>query len=101
MADTLETARREVDALLASLRSELDAYAAQRTADLDRREADLVRAQELLSQDGAVQAAYQQGQADERRRLLTLIRMQLEHLSKASACRVVLSTLRRMVEAPE
>ena len=96
--DTLTRTRQEIDALLASLRSDLDAAAAARAAELDRREAELARSVELLSQDAAVAAAYKQGQTDEQRRLLTLIDLQLEHLAPTSVARTVLHTLRRMVE---
>jgi len=98
MTDTLTNTRREIDALLASLRSDLDAAAAARAAELDRREAELARSVELLSQDAAVAAAYRQGQSDEQRRLLTLIDLQLEHLAPTSVARTVLRSLRRMVE---
>ena len=99
--DTLTRTRQEIDALLASLRSDLDAAAAARAAELDRREAELARGVELLSQDAAVAAAYRQGQADEQRRLLTLIDLQLEHLAPTSVARTVLHSLRRMVEEPQ
>ena len=99
--DTLTRTRQEIDALLASLRSDLDAAAAARAAELDRREAELARSVELLSQDAAVAAAYRQGQTDEQRRLLTLIDLQLEHLAPTSVARTVLHTLRRMVEEPQ
>jgi hypothetical protein len=98
MTDTLTNTRREIDALLASLRSDLDAAAAARATELDRREAELARSVELLSQDAAVAAAYRQGQTDEQRRLLTLIDLQLEHLAPTSVARTVLHSLRRMVE---
>ena len=108
MTDTLTHARREVDALLDSLRADLDAHAAnreaqlvKRSAELDRREAELARSVELLSQDAAVAAAYRQGQTDEQRRLLTLVDLQLEHLAPTSVARTVLHTLRRMVEEPQ
>ena len=105
MSDTLTRTRQEIDALLASLRSDLDAAAAaraaeldRREAELDRREAELARAAEHTSQDAAVQAAYRQGQATERRRMRQLIGVQLEHLAPTSGTRIVLQTLARMVE---
>jgi peptidoglycan hydrolase CwlO-like protein len=101
MSDTLTRARQEIDALLASLRSDLDAAAAARAAELDRREAELARAIEHTSQDAAVQAAYRQGQATERRRMRQLIGVQLQHLAPTSGTRTVLHTLARMVEDSE
>jgi peptidoglycan hydrolase CwlO-like protein len=96
--DTLTRTRQEIDTLLASLRSDLDAAAAARAAELDRREAELARSQELLSQDAAVQAAYRQGTTDERRRMQQLITLQLQYVPQASPTRTVLHTLSRMVE---
>jgi hypothetical protein len=89
--DTLTRVRAEIDALLDSLRRDLDAAAADR-------EAALAAAAEQLSQDNAVQAAYRQGQAAERSRLLVLIDLQLQHLPPSGAAGMVLQTLRRMVE---
>lgn len=90
--DALTRTRQEIDALLNSLRAELDAAAAAR-------DAELAQAAEQLTQDAAVQAAYRQGQADERRRLVVLIDLQLQHLPANGAAGMVLTTLRRMVEA--
>ena len=92
--DPLTRTRAEIDALLDSLRRDLDAAATAR-------EAELAQAAEQLTQDRAVQAAYRQGQAAEQRRLLVLIDLQLQHLPPGSAAGMVLTTLRRMVEAPE
>jgi hypothetical protein len=89
--DPLTRTRAEIDALLDSLRRDLDAAAADR-------EAALAAAAEQLSQDNAVQAAYRQGQAAERSRLLVLIDLQLQHLPPSGAAGMVLQTLRRMVE---
>ncbi|NBS94270.1 MAG: hypothetical protein EBT27_11220 [Betaproteobacteria bacterium] len=96
--DTLTRTCQKIDALLASLRSDLDAAAAACAAELDRREAELVLAAELTSQDAAVQAAWRQGCAAERRRMRQLIGVQLEHLAPTSGTRIVLQTLTRMVE---
>lgn len=92
--DPLTRTRAEIDALLDSLRRDLDAAAAER-------DAELAQAAEQLTQDRAVQAAYRQGQSDEQRRLLVLIDLQLQHLPPGSAAGMVLQTLRRMVEDPE
>jgi hypothetical protein len=92
--DPLTKARAEIDALLDSLRHDLDAAAAAR-------DAELAAAAEQLTQDRAVQAAYRQAQAAERLRVQRLISLQLEHLAPCSAARTVLHTLSRMVEAPE
>lgn len=89
--DPLTKARAEIDALLDSLRRDLDAAAAAR-------DAELAAAAEQLTQDRAVRAAYRQGQAAEQRRLVVLIDLQLQHLPPGSAAGMVLQTLRRMVE---
>ncbi len=101
MTDTLTRTRQQLDMLLATIRSDVDAAAATRAAELDRREAELARAMETLSQDAAVQSAYRQGQSDEQRRVVALILMQIYHLSRNSGSRLVLSTLRRMVEGEQ
>jgi hypothetical protein len=101
MTDTLTRTRQQLDMLLATIRSDVDAAAATRAAELDRREADLARAMELATTDAAVAAAWQQAQAAERLRVQQLISLQLEHLAPHCASRVVLQTLSRMVEAPE
>lgn len=101
MTDTLTRTRQQLDILLATIRSDVDAAAAARAAELDRREAELARAIEHTSQDAAVQAAYRQGQATERRRMRQLIGVQLQHLAPTSGTRTVLHTLARMVEDSE
>ena len=93
MTDPLTRVRAEIDALLDSLRHDIDATAA--------REAAVAQAAEQLTQDAAVQAAYRQGQAAEQRRLLVLIDLQLQHLPPGGAAGMVLQTLRRMVEASD
>ena len=108
MSDSLTRTRQEIDTLLASLRSDLDAAAAARVADLNRREAELnrreaelARSAELITADIAVRSAWQQCQAVERQRMQRLIGMQLEHLAPTSSTRTVLHTLSRLVEASE
>jgi hypothetical protein len=78
---------------ITQLRQQLDTM----LADLDDREQAVAHATELLSQDSSVQAAWRQGAAAERSRIVTLIDHQLEQLSRGGTNAVVLTTLRRMV----
>lgn len=71
----------------------------QLEADLSAREAALAAASELTSTDSRVQAAFRDGQHLERQRILTLINMQIETLSRGGLSHTVLSTLQRMVQA--
>ena len=64
---------------------------------LEAREAELALAAEQLSQDPAVQAAFQQGVEHERRRVLTLISIQLDLLKRGGTNALVLDALRRQV----
>jgi hypothetical protein len=64
---------------------------------LDARERELALAAEQLSQDAAVQAAYQQGIEQERWRVLTLISIQQNQLSRGGTNALVLDALRRQV----
>ena len=66
-------------------------------ADLEAREQSVAQAAELLSQDASVQAAWRQGAAAERSRIVTLIDFQLDQLKRGGINAVVLTTLRRMV----
>jgi len=96
--DTLTRTRQQLDTLLAAIRSDIDAAAANRAADLDRREAELARSMELVSQDAAVAAAWRECQAEQRRWFQSLITLQLQHLAHNSPTRTVLHHLSRMVE---
>jgi hypothetical protein len=64
---------------------------------LEARERELALAAEQLSQDPAVQAAFQQGIEHERRRVLTLISIQLDLLSRGGTNALVLGALSRQV----
>jgi hypothetical protein len=66
-------------------------------ADLEAREQSVAHATEQLTESAAVQAAWRQGAAAERSRIVTLIDHQLEQLSRGGTNAVVLTTLRRMV----
>jgi putative heme degradation protein len=66
-------------------------------ADLEAREQSVAQAAEELSASSAVQAAWQQGGAAERGRIVTLIDHQLGQLKRGGINAVVLTTLRRMV----
>jgi hypothetical protein len=64
---------------------------------LEARERELAHAAEALSQDSAVQAAFQQGVEHERRRVLTLISIQLDLLKRGGTNAMVLGALSRQV----
>lgn len=69
--------------------------------ELERREAELAKAAEQLSQSSAVQQALQCGRQEERGRLVALIDLQLEQLSRAGLNAISLQTLRRqLLELP-
>lgn len=95
MTDSLTRVRAEIDALLDSLRADLDLTVAA------ERQRELAKAAEELNQDRAVQAAYQQGWADgrdeKRHDVVVMIDLQLQHLPPGGAAGMVLTTLRRMV----
>jgi hypothetical protein len=82
-----------VDTAMAERTAEL----AARSLELDRRESDLATAAELLAIDSRVTAALSQGQELERRRILTLIDLQIEHLHEKSSTRIVLRTLKKTI----
>ncbi len=63
----------------------------------EARERELAEVLERLSQDPAVQAAFQQGIQHERGRVLTLISIQLDMLSRGGTNALVLGALRRQV----
>jgi hypothetical protein len=80
--DALTRTRQQLDDLL---------------ADLEAREQSVAQAAEELTASAAVQAAWRQGGAAERNRVLTLIDHQLATLAGAGMNAIVLTTLRRMV----
>jgi hypothetical protein len=80
--DALTRTRQQLDTLL---------------ADLEAREQSVAQAAEELTATAAVQAAWQQGGAAERDRVLMLIDHQLATLAGAGINAMVLATLRRMV----
>ena len=87
--DALTQARQQLDALLAQIDADHQA--------LLTREQQLAAAAERLSQDPAIAAAWQQGGAAERDRVVALIDHQLDQLSRGGINAIVLTTLRRMV----
>jgi hypothetical protein len=87
--ELLDQTRQQLDALLAELSNERAAIEAQ--------ERVLVRAAEHLTQDAAVQAAWQQAAARERDRILALIDSQLAMLRRSGTNALVLAALRRQV----
>jgi hypothetical protein len=62
-------------------------------ADLDALEARLAATMEDLSQERAVAAAYEQGRADERRRVLALLQEQRQWLGRGGVNAVSLEVL--------
>ena len=80
--DTLTQSRQQLDALL---------------ADLEAREQSVAQAAELLSQEPAIAAAWQQGGMAQLDRVVALIDHQLEQLSRGGVNAIVLTALRRQV----
>ncbi len=80
--DALTRTRQQLDDLL---------------ADLEAREQSVAQAAEELTASAAVQAAWQQGGAAERDRVLILIDHQLATMAGAGMNAMVLAALRRMV----
>jgi hypothetical protein len=78
---------------LKQLTAEAVAYAEQ----LEAREQELAAAAEQLSQDPAVQAAFQQGVEHERRRVLTLVSIQLDLFKRGGTNALALEAHRRQV----
>jgi hypothetical protein len=76
---------------------QLTAEVVAQADQLDERVRELALAAEQLSQDAAVQAAYQQGIEQERWRVLTLISIQQNQLSRGGTNAMVLAALRRQV----
>jgi hypothetical protein len=76
---------------------QLTAEVVAQADQLDARERQLALAAEQLSQDAAVQAAYQQGIEQERWRVLTLISIQQNQLSRGGTNALGLDALRRQV----
>lgn len=64
---------------------------------VEAREQELAAAAEELSQDSAVQAAFQAGVECERCRVLTLISIQLDLLKRGGTNALVLEALRRQI----
>ena len=71
------------------------------TKQIETREAELATACELLSQDAAVQAAFQDGVSHERRRVYFLITSQLATLQRGGVNALVLGALRQSIMEAE
>jgi hypothetical protein len=65
--------------------------------EIERREAEVARAAEALSQQDAVQQALRCGRQEERGRVVALIDLQLEQLDGAGLNAMSLRTLRRQL----
>ena len=76
---------------------ELTADAVVYAEQLEAREQELAAAAEQLSQDPAVQAAFQQGVEHERRRVLTLVSIQLDLLKRGGTNALALEAHSRQV----
>lgn len=70
-------------------------------ADLSEREAAIAAAMELATVDSRTRAAYFDGIAEERQRVITLIDQRLDCLSRSGISHTVLVSLRRAIEAAE
>ena len=82
LGDTITRTRQQLDTLL---------------GDLEVREQSVAQAAEELTASAAVQAAWRQGGAAERDRVVMLIDRQLDQLSRGGINALVLTALRRMV----
>jgi len=87
--DDLATIRAGLERLLAST--------AERHQQLDIREQELAAAMELLSIDPRIQAAFNDGAAEARRRVQLLIQEQLNYLRPCSSTALVLKRLSEQV----
>jgi carbonic anhydrase len=87
--DTITEVRQQLDTLLARMTADHQA--------LQQREQQVAQAAEQLSQEPAIAAAWQQGGAVERNRVVALIDHQLDQLSRGGINTIVLTALRRMV----
>jgi len=65
--------------------------------EIERREAEVARAAEELSQQDAVQQALRCGRQEERGRVVALIDLQLEQLNRAGSNAMSLQALRRQL----
>ena len=65
--------------------------------EIERREAEVARAAEELSQQDAVQQALRCGRQEERGRVVELIDLQLEQLNRAGLNAMSLQALRRQL----
>ena len=65
--------------------------------EIERREAEVARAAEELSQQEAVQQALRCGRQEERGRVVALIDLQLEQLNRAGLNAMSLQALRRQL----
>lgn len=95
--DTLQALHHAVDLAFAQRSAEL----AERAIELDRREADLAAAAELISLDARIAAAMAQGQAIERQRCLDLIAMRAQQFSAQSSTHAVLLNLKQVIAGVE
>jgi hypothetical protein len=66
-------------------------------AEIERREAEVARAAEELSQQKAVQQAVRCGRQEERGRVVALIDLQLEQLGRVGLNAISLQALRRQL----
>ena len=97
MMSILDALRAPLDAIFVEASADLEARFTARTAELDRREAELAMERERLTLDSVVQAAWRECQQTERRRCLALIERELQAARPMSAHRSSLLRLSRMV----
>lgn len=69
----------------------------EQVAEIERRELEVARAAEQLSQQEAVRQALRCGQQEERSRVIALIDLQLEQLNQAGINAMSLHALRRLL----
>jgi hypothetical protein len=101
---TIDEIRQQLNSMLASMdeREQAIAKAAEMLtesmlASMDEREQVIARAAEMLTESAVVQAAWHQGAASERDRVVRLIDYRLHQLKRGGTNALVLETLRRTV----
>jgi len=83
------TSLQVIESLVRELRDQV--------VEIERREAEVARAAEELSQQDAVQQASRCGRQEERGRVVALIDLQLEQLNRAGSNAMCLQALRRQL----
>lgn len=98
----MDSIKQELERLYQLVTSEAEVQAKaklrQQQLDLEQREQAIAAAMELTAVDPRVQAAFHDGIAEERGRVLALIQQQQDMLARSGHSFAILSALRRSVE---